>query len=83
MTAPSLIEYAQCNATEPSFVFPVTYDLACPALEALDASVPGGLLNSANLAGLLANASLPANITDLGGGGGPVLGDATPCPLPQ
>ena len=67
----TLIRLAYNNETQASFVFPVTYDIACPTLEALIATIPGGLTG---LLGGTANASelAPlgafANLTQLGGG---------------
>ena len=41
----TLIRLAFGNKTRASYVFPVTYDLACPVVEAVLASIPGGFLN--------------------------------------
>ena len=65
----TLIRLAYNNETEASYIFPVTYDLACPVIEALLASLPGGLagLLSADLS-TLAPLSQFKNLTAMGGG---------------
>ncbi len=65
----TLIRLAYNNETSASYILPVTYDIACPVLEAVLAKVPGGLtgLGTANVS-TLAPLGQFANLTTLGGG---------------
>jgi hypothetical protein len=58
--APSLIEFAKHNKTDPYFAFPESTDYLCSLLDAIGALIPGGI------GGLLTSGgSLPSNLTDL------------------
>ena len=65
----TLIRLAYNNETTASYISPVTYDIACPVLEAVLAQVPGGFagLASANTS-TLALLGRFMNLTALGGG---------------
>ena len=65
----SLIRLAFENETRASFVDPVTYDLACPVIEAVLADIPGGFLGllSANSSSLAPLGQF-GNLTAMGGG---------------
>ena len=65
----TLIRLAYNNETEASYIFPVTYDLACPTVEAVLASIPGGLVGllSASPSALAPLAHFN-NLTAMGGG---------------
>ena len=65
----TLIRLAYNNETEASYIFPVTYDLACPAVEAVLASISGGLVGllSASPSALAPLAQFN-NLTAMGGG---------------
>lgn len=65
----TLIRLAYNNETTASYALPVTYDIACPVLEAVLAKVPGGLisLGSANVS-TLAPLRQFKNLTAVGGG---------------
>ena len=65
----TLIRLGYDNETEASSVFPVTYDLACPVIEAVLADIPGGFLGLpyAN-ASTLAPLGQFGNLTAMGGG---------------
>ena len=68
-TGNTLIRLAYNNETTASYIFPVTYDIACPVLESVLAQVPGGFagLTSASPS-TLAPLGQFANLTALGGG---------------
>ena len=68
----SLVRLAYNNETTASFISPIRYDLACPALQNASAAIPNGL---ASLLGGGGNSllSLPSlaiysNLTAMGGG---------------
>ena len=65
----TLIRLGYDNETEASSVDPVTYDLACPVIEAVLADIPGGFLGLpyAN-ASTLAPLGQFGNLTAMGGG---------------
>ena len=65
----TLIRLAYKNETSASYIYPVTYDSACPVLESVLAQVPGGLtgLGSADPS-IIAPLGQITNLTALGGG---------------
>lgn len=65
----TLIRLAYNNETEASYVYPVTYDLACPVVEALLGSLPGGLAGLLSASpSTLAPLDQFKNLTAMGGG---------------
>ena len=65
----TLIRLAYNNETRASFVFPVTYDLACPVVEAVLAGIPGGFLGLPYASpSALAPLAQFGNLTAMGGG---------------
>ena len=67
--ADTLIRLAYDNETRASYVFPVTYDLACPVVEAVLAGIPGGFLGLSSASpSTLAPLAQFGNLTAMGGG---------------
>jgi len=65
----TLIRLAYNNETDASYVFPVTYDLACPVVEAVLALIPGGTAGLASASpSTLAPLAQFGNLTAMGGG---------------
>ena len=65
----TLIRLAYSNETEASYIFPVTYDLACPTIEAVLASLSGGIVGLLSAsASALAPLAQFENLTAMGGG---------------
>ena len=66
----SLVRIAYNNETTASFIAPVRYDLACPALQAALAANPGGLgsLIGGNSPPDLSSLANYSNLTAMGGG---------------
>ena len=65
----TLLRLGYNNETRASYVFPVTYDLACPVVEAVLAGIPGGFLGLLSASpSTLAPLAQFANLTAMGGG---------------
>ena len=66
----SLVRLAYNNETTASFISPIRYDLACPALQGASAAIPSGLASLLGGNSLLSLPSLASfsNLTAMGGG---------------